>query len=166
MKLNLDSLRAEIEEYLQSRGFVVFQSLPRFSEMGSMVYWDANRYPDFKAFLAAAEAAGVRLITLFARELEDDAIDDALSELDDAALDREERRTIESRLKGMRGYTGFTCQIQLTFDLAARTYVFDLRTDWFNDLNELIDRIEESYDEDEDEEDGDFPLGGGYFPKN
>ncbi|HLH43450.1 MAG TPA: hypothetical protein VKV74_10715 [Bryobacteraceae bacterium] len=165
MKLNLDGLRAEIEEYLHSKGFVVFQSLPRFSEMGAMVYWDAHRYPDFKAFLAAAEAAGVRLITLFARELEDATIDDALSQLEEAVLDREERRTIESRLKGMRGYTGFTCQIQLAFDLAARIYVFDLRTDWFNDLNEIIGRVEESYDEDEDEN-GDFPLGGGYFPKN
>ncbi|HEY7335543.1 MAG TPA: hypothetical protein VH639_11715 [Bryobacteraceae bacterium] len=166
MKLNLDSLRAQIEEHLKSRGLVVFQSLPRLGDMGPMVYWDTDRDSDFKAFLAAAEAAGVRLVTLFARELEEDLIDDALSQLDEAGLDREDRRAIESRLKEMRGYAGFTCQIQLSFDLASRIYVFDLRTDWFNDLNDLIDRIEESYDDDDEDEDDELPLGGGYFPKN
>ena len=67
----------------------------------------------------------------------------------------------------MRGYAGFTCQIQLSFDSPLRTYVFDLRTDWFNDLNDLIDRIEECCEEeDDDEEEPDDLAGGSYFQRN
>jgi hypothetical protein len=167
MPSSLDSLRAEIEDHLKSCGIVMFQSFPNLGEDGSAVYWDTERHPEVAGFLAAAEAAGVRMVTMFSRELEEDLIEDALIRLDDAALDPDERRSISSRLKAMRGYTGFTCQIQLSFDSASRTYVFDLRTDWFNDLNDLIDHIEEFCEDEEDEEDvDDLPLGGGYFPKN
>lgn len=166
MRLNLDSLRSEIQEYLQSRGIVIFHSYPRSGERGNSVYWDTDRDSDFRNFLAAAEAAGVRLITLYSRELEDDLVEDALEQLSESNnIDRDERRTIESRLKEIRGYAGFTCQIELSFDLATRTYIFDLRTEWFDDLNDLVDRIEDSYD---DEDEGDAPMtgSGGYFSRN
>jgi hypothetical protein len=61
----------------------------------------------------------------------------------------------------MRGYSGFTCQIELSFDLAPRVYMFDLRTEWFEDLNEMIDQIDDACDERDDEE----PMHG-YFSKN
>ena len=49
--------------------------------------------------------------------------------------------------------------------------MFDLQTEWFSDLNDLMDQIEELYDaededDDEDEDEDDMPLRGGYFPKN
>jgi hypothetical protein len=163
MKLNLDTLRSEIQEYLESRGMVVFQSFPRTGEPGPSVYWDTARNSDFRPFLAAAEAAGVRLVSLFAREFEEDQIEDALEQLAEANLDRDERRVIETRLKEMHAYSGFTCQIELSFDLATRVYIFDLRTEWFDDLNDLIDRIEEAYQGD-DESEG--PLSTGYLSKN
>jgi len=62
----------------------------------------------------------------------------------------------------MRSYIGFTCQIELSFDLAPRVYVFDLRTEWFDDLNDLLDRVDDAAHKSE----GDSPLGGGYFSKN
>jgi hypothetical protein len=143
---------------------VLFHGYPRGGDPTSSVYWDTERHPDFRAFLAAAEAAGVRMITLHAREMEEDLVDDALDQLSEAsALDREERRAIELRLKEMRGYCGFTCQIELSFDVAPRVYIFDLRTEWFDDLNDLTDRIEEAYRQNADSGD---TLGGGYFSRN
>jgi hypothetical protein len=168
MQLNLNSLRAQIEEHLKSRGLVAFQSLPRVGDLTSTIYWDTVRCPDFKDFIAAAEAAGVRMITVFARELEDDQIDDALAQLGTIDIDRDERRSMETRLKEMRTYVGFTCEIELAFDLGPRVYVFDLQTEWLSDFNDLVDQIEEMYTDDEDDEDDedDMPLRGGYFPRN
>jgi hypothetical protein len=164
MRLNLDSLRAEIQEYLEKRSIVVFHGVPRGGDPSSSVYWDTERQPDFRAFLAAAEAAGVKLVTLYSRELEEELVEDALDQLSEAStLDREERRAIELRLKEMRGYCGFTCQIELSFDLSPRVYIFDLRTEWFDDLNDLTDRIEDAYRQNDE---GGGALGGEYFSRN
>jgi hypothetical protein len=162
MKLNLDSLRAEIESYLETHGIVVFQSHPRAGDTSAPVYWDTERHPDYKLFLAAAESAGAKLVTIHAREFTEDILDDALDHTSSANLPREERRAIELRLKEMRSYVGFTCQIELSFDLATRVYVFDLRTEWFDDLNDLLDRVDDAAHK----SDGDSPMGGGYFSKN
>jgi hypothetical protein len=159
---NLESTRAEILEHLATRGIVAFQSFPRTGEPGSPIYWDTDRNGDFREFLKAAETAGVRLVTLFSRELDDAIVDDAIEQLAECGLDRDEKRAAELRLKEMLAFTGFTCEIELAFDLGSRTYIFDLRTEWFDDLTELIETIEESYQDDE----SDSPLGGGYFSRN
>jgi hypothetical protein len=159
MKLNLDTLRSEIQEYLTSHDIAVFHGLPRAQEIPA-VYWDNQSHPDYREFLNVAEKAGVRLVTLYANEFSSEVIDDAETHLD--SLPREERRELESRLRQMRGYTGFICQIELSFDLAPRVYVFDVHTDWYEELNELLDQIEEAEDSGEEES----PLGGGYFSKN
>jgi hypothetical protein len=163
MKLNLDTVRSEIQEYLAARGIAVFHGSPRSGEPAGAVYWDTEGHPDYREFLATAETAGVRVVTLYANEFTDDVIDDALGHLDASAVPREERRGIEARLREMRGFAGFTCQIELSFDLAPRTYVFDLRTEWFEDLSEMLDRVEGVFDEEEGDDD---PLAGGYFSKN
>jgi len=143
MRLNLDSLLSEIQEHLESRGIVVFHAYPRSAEPDSTVIWEAENYPDYRMFVAAAEAAGVRLVTVYARQFTNDMIDDAMDRLEDTRLPRDEQQALEMRLREMRGYTGFTCQIELSFDLAPRVYLFDLRTEWFDDLNEMLDRIDE-----------------------
>jgi hypothetical protein len=61
----------------------------------------------------------------------------------------------------MRAYEGFTCQIELSFDHAQRTYVFEVRTDWFDEMNDLVDRIEGFYQDEGDEN----PLSG-YYSNN
>jgi len=160
MKLNLDSLRPEIQEYLESRGIAVFHGVPRGDEAPA-VYWNLETHPDYRTFLAAAEAAGVRIVTLYANEFDADVIDEAMERLNESGLERDDRRALEQRLREMRGYGGFTCQIELSFDVAPRVYVFDLRTDWFEDLNEMLHRIDEAREERDDEE----PLHG-YFSKN
>src|SRR5271165_3175640 len=101
MKLNLDSLLAEIESYLESHGIIVFHSHPRAADTSAPVYWDTDRYPDYKKFLAAAEAAGAKLVAIHAREFNADILEDALDHAASANLPREERRAIELRLKEM-----------------------------------------------------------------
>jgi hypothetical protein len=168
MQVNLSSLREQIEEHLRSRGIAIFQSLPRAGDLASTIYWDTGRYPEFKDFLAAADAAGVRMVTLFARELDEEMIEDTLGHLGELDIDRDERRAMEKRLQEMRAYAGFTCEIELSFDVDSRVYVFDLRTDWYADLQDLVEHVQDllqGTDDDEDEE-NDMPLSGGYFPRN
>jgi hypothetical protein len=164
MRQNLETLRSEIREYLESRRMVIFHGYTRSGEPSPTVFWETERYPDYHMFLAAAEAAGARLVTFYAREFTDDLVDDALERLEGAGLPRDEHRAIETRLLEMRSYAGFTCQIELSFDLTPRVYVFDLRTEWFDDLNDLLDRIDDAYSDRDEEDEG--PLGGGYFSKN
>jgi len=161
MRANLDTVRSEIQEYLESRGIAVFHGIPRGSE-DAAVYWDTARYPDYRTYLTAAEAAGVRLVTLYANEFSDEVVDDALSRLEESSLPRDDRREIEQQLRKVRGYSGFTCQIELSFDLAPRVYVFDLRTEWYEELSDVLDRIDDAYAEGDDED----PLGGSFFSKN
>ena len=161
MRSNLETLRSEIQEYLESRGIAVFHGAPRVGEF-AVVYWDLEHHPDFRSYIATAAAAGVRMVTICATQFHDELIDEAQERLDQSSLARDERRSLEQRLREMRGYAGFTCQIELSFDLSPRVYVFDLRTDWYEDFSDLLDQIDDA-EEDEDDED---PLGGGYFSKN
>lgn len=165
MKLNLDTMRTEILEHLKSHGLAVFHGFPRGGEHTPSVYWNVAVNPDYTAFVAAAEAAGVRLMTIHSQEFTEDYIEDAEERLEEASLPRDQKRAVEQRLKEMRGYLGFTCQIELSFDLAPRVYIFDVYTEWFDDLNDLLDGIDDA--EDDEDEDDDKPLGGsGYFSKN
>ena len=164
MRPNLDTLRHEIEQHLESRGLAVFRSYPRAESEGSSsgtVYWDSQNHPDYREFVEAACAAGVRLVTLYARELTPDIIENALAQLADTDLERDERRALDTRLNEIQAYEGFTCQIELSFDLAQRTYVFEIRTEWFDELNDLVERIEYSYEDEGDEN----PLSG-YYSNN
>jgi hypothetical protein len=164
MKPNLESLRAEIESQLQERGFAVFHGVPFDYDEAPAVYWDTARDSDHRAFLAAAEAAGVRLIALHAEKFDEELLDDALERLEDARLAASRRAAIEQRFGEMRRYDGFTCRIELSFDHPPRVYVFDLRTEWFEELGDLLDEIEES--EGQGQEGPPGPPGAGYFSKN
>jgi hypothetical protein len=164
MRPNLDTLRHEIEQHLESRGLAVFRSYPRTDSEGSLpgaVYWDSQNHPDYREFVEAASAAGVRLITLSARDLTADIVESALAHLSDSDLERDERRELDTRLHEIQAYEGFTCQIELSFDHAQRTYIFEVRTEWFDELNDLVERIEYSYEDEGDEN----PLSG-YYSNN
>ena len=164
MRPNLDTLRHEIEQHLESRGLAVFRSYPRTDSGSSLtgaVYWDSENHPDYREFVEAACAAGARLLTLNARELTPDIVETALAHLSDTDLDRDERRALDTRLHEIQAYEGFTCQIELSFDHAQRTYIFEVRTEWFDELNDLVERIEYSYEDEGDEN----PLSG-YYSNN
>ena len=165
MRPNLDTLRHDIEQHLESRGMAVFRSYPRADLEGSLtgaVYWDSEHHPDYREFVEAACAAGIRLVTMHAREFTSDIVETALAHLSETELERDEKRAVEARLNEMQAYEGFICQIELSFDHAQRTYVFEIRTEWFDELNDLVERIEYSYQGEEGDEN---PLSG-YYSNN
>ena len=162
MKLNLDNLRAEIQTYLEQRGIAVFLGRAGAYHEVAAVYWDTDRSPDFRAFLAVAEAAGTRLVALDSDQFDEDVIDEALELISESHLTGSERSSIERRLREMRRYNGRTCQVELSFDHLRRIYVFELRSEWFEELTELLNQIDEATDHHDLPE----PPGAGYFSKN
>ena len=164
MKQNLDVLKTEIREYLEARNLVIFYGYSRALETLPIVFWDIQGHPDYKEFLSVAEAAGAKMIVLHAREFSAEYVEGAIDRLDDCELPPEDRRPFERRLRDMRAYDGFTCAIELSFDFEGRAYIFDLRTEWYEEFNDMLDDIEAAIpDTDDDEDEG--PIGG-YFSKN
>jgi hypothetical protein len=163
MSLNLDSLRSEILEYLESQSFVIFHGYSRLADTDSFVAWDTDRFPDFHAFVNAAKNAGIRLIVFHFREFTRTHVDEATERLEDCEVTVEEKRTMERRLRELRGYEGFTCAIEISFDFENRVYLFNLRADWYEDYLDLLEDIDASIP-DEDGEDDDSM--GGYYSRN
>ena len=164
MDLNLDTLKQEILEYLQTAGLAVFYGNCGGLEGSSMVLWDAERQPDYRMFLEVARSTGSQLIIFGAREFEAGDLDSLLEQLDEIELTREERREYESRLRELRGYEGVTCSLEMAFDYNARLYVYEVQPDWYEDFlaveDEIVSRVAENDDMEDDE-----PLGG-YYSKN
>ncbi len=159
VKANLEQLQREILTHLQDRGLAIFRSFPRGPELGAdAVYWDTESFPDYRDFVSAAEATGAKLITVYGRRFTAEVIEDAMEHLATARMDREDRRTIESRLRDLRAYEGFLCQVELSFSHGRRTYIFDQPTEWYDELTELLETIEDSFSSPADER----PLGGFY----
>ncbi len=165
MSLNLDSVHHEIEDYLKSAGFAVFRGFARTPDTIT-VDWDTDRYPDYKAFLDVAREIGVRLIVVHQRAFDASIVERALEELDDAEdVDLDEQRAIQNRLKDLSKYDGFTCAIEVSFDHENSTYLFELRAEWYEELDDLMSELASTFDFDEEDEEDDEPYGG-YYSKN
>ena len=163
MDLNLDTLKREILEYLESRQFAVFRSSPGTLEGTQMVLWDTEHYPDYQMFLEAAEKAGVKLVLFASREFEAGDIDDLLDQLDDLEFEDDAERDYQARLRKLRAYEGVTCSLELAFNHDSRLYVYELQPDWYEEFLGIEDEIAASITDDEIDE-GDSL--GGYFSKN
>jgi hypothetical protein len=162
--LNLDTLKREILEHLEHSGFAVFRSSPGGLEGLPMVLWDSERYPDYQMFLDTAHKAGAKMVLFASREFEAAEIDDAVDQLEDCDLTRDERRDLERRLRDLRVFEGVTCSLELAFDHHARMYVYELRPDWYDEFLGIMDEIAAHLPvEDEEEDEGTL---GGYFSKN
>lgn len=164
MRQDLDAIKKEIEEQLAGGEFVVFHGFSRLMDAVPLVHWDVTRYPDVKMFLDVASRSGVKLLVYHQHEFTPEHIDEALTRLEGVDLPRDEQRAMERRLREMRIYEGFLCALELSFDHGGRVYLFDMRTDWYEELGEILDEIDVNSSDSEDEEEG--PLGGGYFSKN
>jgi hypothetical protein len=103
------------------------------------------------------------MIVYHFREFSSVHLDDAGDRLEDAELGPDERRTIERRLRDLRAYEGFTCAIELSFDYQGRVYVFNLRSDWYEDYFDLLSEIDAAIPDNEGEEDD---AMGGYYSRN
>lgn len=161
MKPDLDALKSEIQEYLEKEGFVVFRG-ERREDLPGAIHWDTQTYPDFRLFLEAAKKAGARMVVLTSFTFSTELIDETLEELDGAPIGRDDRRVYERRLREMREFEGFTQEISLSFDLDGNTYIFELETEWYREYEDLLEEIDLSVPDGDDE---DEPLGG-YFSNN
>ena len=163
MDLNLDTLKREILEYLDSREFAVFRSSPGGLEGIPMVLWDAEKHPDYQMFLEVARKSGIKLIMFASREFDAEDLDDLMEQLEACGLTREEHRDYESRLRELRAYEGVTCSLELAFDHNSRLYVYEVQPDWYEEYlgveEEIMTRLTEG------DTDPDDSLGG-YFSKN
>jgi hypothetical protein len=160
---NLDTLKSEIEAYLKSHGFVVFHGFSVGMLERSEIEWDTVHYPDFRDFLNVAKQLDVRLIVFHNREFTASIIDRALDDLQDAAYDFDDQRDAERRLRELRVYDGFTCALELSFVHENLAYVFELRTEWYSELNNILEELDIMP---EDEEDSDENPLSGYYSKN
>jgi hypothetical protein len=161
--LNLDTLKREILEYLDSTGFVVFHSHVGGLQGLPMVTWDTDRYPDYQMFLDTARKAGCKLILFASRDFDESEIDEALEQLDDSDLPAEERLELERRVRAIRSYEGVTCSLELAFDLHARMYIYELRPDWYEEFLGICDEITSHLPVQEEEDDSSL---GGFYSNN
>jgi hypothetical protein len=104
------------------------------------------------------------MILFAAREFESSEIDDAVEELGESDLSREERRDLEARLRELRVHEGVTCSLELAFDHNARMYVYEIRPDWYDEFLSIGDEISVHLPAagTEQQDDGSF----GYFSNN
>lgn len=167
MALDLENLRKEMQAYLEKSGTAIFYGYHRMLDSLIQVTWDTERHPDFRQFLETANKAGAKLIIFNQEAFQLDQIDHALEQLEDADFTREEKRSYETRLKQLQAYEGFTCVLQLSFSLEGRLYLFELHTDWYDSMHDILNELELATnpfgEEDEEEERG--PIGG-YFSNN
>jgi hypothetical protein len=161
--LNLDTLKREILEYLDSSGFAVFRSHPGGLEGLPLVTWDTERYPDYQMFLETARKIGCKMIVFASRDFEESEMEEALEELEECDIPADERLDFERRLRGTRGYDGITCSLELAFDHHARMYVYELRPDWYEEFLGICDEISSHLPEELDEDDASL---GGFYSNN
>ena len=76
----------------------------------------------------------------------------------------EEQRRYEKRLNDMKIYDGFTCSIELSFDHNGLTYFFELHTDWFDEVNSILEELDLAPLGDDADED--YESYGVYYSKN
>lgn len=160
---NLDTLKSDIEAFLRTNGFVVFYGAPRGFVERAVIDWDVDRRPDFRDFLAVAQQLGVKLVVFHHREFESAVLDRALEEMQDASYEYDDQREVERRLRELRMYDGFTCALEVSFDHEQMTYMFELRTEWYTELNDMLDELDMFPGDDDDESEN--PLSG-YYSKN
>ena len=106
MDINLNTLKREIEEYLETAGFAVFRGSPGGLEEFPMVLWDSEQYPDYQMFLDTAKKAGAAMVVFATREFESAEIEEALEQIEECDMERGERRELERRLREMRSLRG------------------------------------------------------------
>lgn len=162
MALDLETLRAEIKSYLDDSGIAVFYGYRRPLDPSNDVYWDTDGHPSFTEFLSSGQKAGAKLFVFHHQAFSLDQIDEALDELEDSDLSHEEKRNFETRLRQLQAYEGFTCSLELSFSVDGQVYIYEMHTEWYQALNDILAELE-TVAEEQEEDDGTL---GGYFSKN
>lgn len=163
MAQDLEKLRAEIQAYLDDAGVAVFHGYDHAIEAADHILWDSVGHPDFREFIGAGQQAGVTLFVFHSQAFSLERVDEALDQLEESDFSREEKRSYELRLRQLQAYDGFTCSVELSFSFEGRLYVYEIHTDWYESLTEILAELEAAFEEEEDE--GGGPIAG-YFSKN
>jgi len=164
LDLNLDTLKREILDYLDSAEFAVFHSSPGGLEGLPMVLWDTEHHPDYQMFLEVAKRSGIKLVLFATREFERTDVDELLAQLEECDLTREEQREFESRLRELRIFEGVTCSLELAFDYHSRLYVYEVQPDWYDEFLSVEEEVVSRLAAEDDTDEGDTLPG--YFSKN
>ncbi len=163
MDLNLETLKTEILDYLGASDFALFRSHSGALDGMSVITWDTERFPDYRMFLDVARKAGQKLILFASRELDEAEVEDALEELEDAGLERDEKREFETRIRAAGRHAGSTCALEIAFDYNSHLYVYELQPDWYEEFNEACEELATMIGPlDEVESDENDSLGGFY----
>lgn len=164
MKLNLDSLKTEIESYLNDNNFLLFRGFSRRLEEMPEVEWDARQYPDYRQYLKVAKQLEVRLIVFHHREFAAGLIDDAMDDLE-SRYGYDEDGSMARRLNELRAYEGFTCAIEMSFESGDTLYFFEIHAPWYDEYRDIRDELD-LVDDNGLEEGEDDESYGGYYSKN
>jgi hypothetical protein len=165
MGLDLESLRAEIQAYLDDSGLAIFHGYHHLTDDAVQFSWDTEGHPDFREFVGAGQKAGVRLFVFQHESFSLDRLDDVLEQLQEADLTREEKRSYEARLRQLQAYDGFTCSVELSFSLEGRDYVYEVHADWYQTLSDIMVELDVSFHDEEEDQDGGGSMGR-FFSKN
>lgn len=165
MDLNLETLKSEILDYLESTDFAVFRSHAGGLEGLPIITWDAERFPDYRAFLDVARKAGQKLILFASRELGQEEIDEVLEELEETEFTHDERRELEGRVRTAERHIGAVCTLELAFDHNSHLYVYEARPDWYEDFLDASEEINSVLPAGDDGDAGTDGLGS-YYSNN
>lgn len=167
MHPDLDTLKTELPPKLEGLGFVVFHGLSRADEEDGVVMWDTIQRPDFGEYLESAARLGVKVIVLSSRAFEKASIEDLHEELANLDIPPTERRDLERRLVALEPYTGFTANLEMSFDYNGTVYIFEMRSDFMNEFLAILNEVDSGIfaPADFDDEPGDAP-GGSFFSRN
>ncbi len=160
--INLETLKTEILDYLAQSEFAVFRSHSGGLEGLPVITWDTERFPDYRMFLEVAAKTGQKLVLFAARDFDEAEVEEALEELEDAELARDEQRDFEKRIRGARAHVGATCALEIAFDYNSHLYVYEARPDWYEDFVDACDEITSLLPVTDDGESGPDRLGGFY----
>lgn len=167
MATDLESLREEIEKYLEDSQVTAFHGFTGPSTM-PLVFWDHRRDSDFRNFVATAQKAGARMLVVDRQNFLLDDIDEVREQIEDSELTREEKRSLERRISALQKFEGFTARLELSFCCESRMYIFHKEAEWYRQWEEIVDEVDALTGADDDEEDPGGEGGGmqGYFSAN
>ena len=165
MDLNLDTLKASISEHLERSEFAVFRHDPGVFDANLVITWDTETYPDFQMFLDAARKLGIRMILFAAREFNAAELAETEEELEESEMPRDDKREYAKTLQTFRQNADATCSIELAFHFETHFYLYEARSDWYDDFVGISDEIVAFGEEGNGEADSEDGMGG-FYSKN
>ena len=153
--MDLDGLRAEMEEVVKARGMTLFHGdLVDLGHMAVALWNSAAEEPDAKAelegFIAAAKAEGIAVLVEETEYFDGQDAEDARILLQEAGLDEEEHREIEERLDVLEGRDGELASVGFSYFARGVLFTFIVEAEWFHELNDIMDYLRADSDLEDD----------------